>query len=160
MKKYKKIEKPIEQKFTWHPVTDIPEDFESPIIFLTDKGAMVTHKRLLRIYKSYTGEVKKVNTFHSKASYANAVAWIYQKELIPDSLEYVEPTEKVRKRTVKRALCIVGFSDLFIEGDNYRYSIQRSSGKVTVHGNKGYKVEYPSKELMERNFKIVELTSE
>lgn len=159
MKKYKKIEKPIEQKFTWHPVTDIPEDFESPIIFLTDKGAMVTHKSLLAVYKSYTGEVKKVNTFLAKASYANAVAWIYQKELIPDSLEYVKPTEKVRKRAVKRALCIVGFGTIFIPGEKYRYSVQRTSGRITVRNSEGYKVEYPNKELMKRNFEIVELTN-
>ena len=156
MKKFKKIEKPIEQTFKWHPITEIPENFDVPVIFLTNKGAMVTHSHLMTRYVSYTGEVRCVNKFLSRATSANAIAWIYQKELIPDSLEYVEP---VKKRTVKRALCFVGFSDLFIEGDYYRYSVQRSNGRVTVHGNKGYKVEYPSKELMERNFKIVELTN-
>ena len=160
MKKFKKIEKPIEQTFEWHPITEIPENFDVPVIFLTNKGAMVTHSHLMTRYVSYTGEVRAVNTFLSKATYANAIAWIYQKELIPESLEYVEPTEGVRKRTVKRALCIVGFGSIFIPGEKYRYSVQRTSGRVTVRNSEGYKVEYPNKELMKRNFEIVELTSE
>lgn len=155
MNKFKQIEKSIEQKFVWHPITEPAEELETPVIFLTNKGAMITHNHLKSQYKTIDGEVKTVNTFLGKASYANAIAWCYQKELIPDSLEYVEEDKPKKKRNIKKAKCIVGFNGFFEEGKIYKYTVERSSGRITVKNENGGKIEYPSMQLMERNFEVI-----
>lgn len=156
MRKYKKIEKQVEQRFVWYPVTEKPKELDCPVIFLTDKGAIVAHSKLLssqRVVNS-NGETETISLFNRYSAYSNAIAWIYQKELIPDSLEYVESSTPKKKRTIKRAKCIVGYDGFFEEGKLYRYTIQKTNGRITVSNEKGMKIEYPSKELMKRNFEI------
>lgn len=65
--------KKVKHEFSWHPVSEVPKDLSLPVIFLTDKGRMVTHSELKSRYHD--------NLFHSYAAYANAVAWVYQNEL-------------------------------------------------------------------------------
>ena len=64
-----KITKETEHTFVWHPVSEIPA-LDTPILFLTNRGAIVTHK--------------SSKHFRSNACYANAVAWCYQTNLIPN----------------------------------------------------------------------------
>lgn len=65
----------VQHTFSWHPVTVEPENLDEPIIFLTDKGRMVTHAKL-RSVRNENG-----SSFNRYRYYANAVAWVYQNEL-------------------------------------------------------------------------------
>lgn len=60
--------------FTWKPIKEEPTDLSLPIIFLTDRGAIVTFN------KSGKGGV---SWFSGRAISCNAVGWAYQKDLIP-----------------------------------------------------------------------------
>lgn len=56
--------------FTWKPINEEPTDLSLPIIFLTDRGAIVTFN-------------KSGSWFLGRAISCNAVGWAYQKDLIP-----------------------------------------------------------------------------
>lgn len=78
MKKYKQLQEQKPAFFIWRPVTEKPEDLGQPVIFLTDRGAMVTHKTLL---------TKEGRSLFGRHFSCNAIAWTYQKDLIPNTLE-------------------------------------------------------------------------
>lgn len=69
----------IEHIMCWHPCTEKPVNLKVPILFLTNRGAIVTHKTLW-------SKTHNCSLFNSRASYANAVAWAYQDDLIPRQL--------------------------------------------------------------------------
>lgn len=156
MKKYKKIDKLTETKFCWYPISVEPAELEEPVIFLTDKGCLVTHKTLKHQHRDYKGVLHTTSLFGSYAHYSNAIAWVYQKDIFPDTLEYTEEA-KAKKRTVKKAKCVVPFNDFFIEGELYNFTVNKASKRITVKNKEGFKVEYPNQSLMLRNFEIVEI---
>lgn len=83
-----KSNEPIKHEFYWHPIKEKPTDLDTPVIFLTNKGRMVTHSKLKGNYVAGHGYV---NLFSSYAQYSNAVAWVYQKELF--NVEDFKPVE-------------------------------------------------------------------
>lgn len=66
-----------EHSFYWKPITEIAEELDEPVIFLTDKGRMITHSSL----RGDIVDGKTINLFSYYMHNANAVAWVYQKDL-------------------------------------------------------------------------------
>lgn len=75
--KLKTAQNKIKHSFSWRPVSEIAKDLDEPIIFLTDKGKMITHSKL----RGPVIDGKNINLFNRYKCYANAVAWVYQKDL-------------------------------------------------------------------------------
>ena len=155
MDRFGQITNRIEHKFIWHPCTETPGQVDKAIIFLTDKGAFVTHKDIYSEYFDSDGKKRTVCKFKGYAAYANAIAWAYQSDLIPKGLN--KTVEEKPKKKRKMAKCVIGYAGFFEEGELYKFAVNKVSGRIIVKNDNGMRVEYPNETLMLRNFEIVEI---